>query len=114
MTCNSCENNFQNASSVVVSIVQSGSNALVYVQNHGRNIVMLRRILLCYTTAGGWGMLYLRPPGSAITWTYPSEFLESGITALFYSISQSNRETIQAQAEYVELEGRSRSCVMEL
>ena len=110
MACTSCENIFQSAQSVVVSIVKSGANALVYVQNQGRNIVHLRRILLCYTTpAGGTGTLYLRPPPSAISWS-GAEYLEPGITQLYYSFTPPAGSTVQAQAEYVELEARSRSC----
>lgn len=111
MACNSCENNFQSYQSIVVSIVASGANRLLYVQNQGRNIVMIRRILLCYTTpGGGWGMLYLRPAPDAIAWTYPSAFLETGIMALYYTLSAANINITQAQAEYIEIEGRSRSC----
>jgi hypothetical protein len=113
MACNSCENFFQGYQSIVVSIQSSssGSNALLYVRNQGRNIVMIRRILLCYTTAsGGWGVLYLRPPPDPISWTYSSAFLEQGMMALYYTLSVSNVEIVQAQAEYIEIEGRSRSC----
>lgn len=110
MACNSCENQFQGYQSIVVSIQKSGSNALLYVQNQGRNIVMIRRILLCYTTNGGWGMLYLRPPPDPISWTYPSAYLETGITALYYKLNASNAKIVQAQAEYIEIDGRSRSC----
>ncbi len=111
MVCNICEKNFQGYQPIVVSIQKSGSNALLYVQNQGRNIVMIRRILLCYTSAtGGSGMLYLRPPPDPISWTYPSAFLETGITALYYTLSVPNARILQAQAEYIEIEGRSRSC----
>jgi hypothetical protein len=111
MACNSCENNFQGYQSIVVSILQQGANRLVYVQNQGQNIVMIRRILLCYTTpGGGWGMLYLRPAPDPIPWIYPSGFLETGMTALYYSLSVPNINITQAQAEYIEIEGRSRSC----
>jgi hypothetical protein len=55
-------------------------------------------------------MLYLRPAPDQITWTYPSAFLETGITALYYSLSVSNVKITQAQAEYIEVEGRARSC----
>jgi hypothetical protein len=113
MACNSCESNFQGSQSVVVSIQKSGSNALLYVQNQGRNIVMIRRILICYTTATGWGMLYLRPAPDSVAWTYPSAFLETGVTALYYTLSASNVKIVQAQAEYIEIEGRSRSCPVE-
>ena len=111
MTCNSCETGFQGSQSVVVSVVKSGTNALLYVKNQGRNIALISRILLCYTTStGGSGTLYLRPPPRAISWTYPSATLEPGIMALYYSLSVSNVKTVQAQAEYIEIEGRSRSC----
>jgi hypothetical protein len=113
MACNKCETNFESYQTIVVSIIKSGSNALVYVKNQGRNIVLIRRILLCYTTSsGGSGMLYLRPPPDAISWTYPSSYLETGITALFYKFNASNVKIVQAQAEYVEIEGRSRSCAV--
>lgn len=113
MACNKCETGFEGYQSIVVSIKKSGSNALVYVQNKGRNIVMIRRILLCYTTStGGAGTLYLRPPPDPIAWAYPSGYLETGITALYYSLSVSNVKIVQAQAEYIEIEGRSRSCAM--
>ena len=111
MTCNPCENNFQDYQSLVVSIQKSGSTASLYVQNQGRNIVMIRRILLCYTTENGWGMLYLRPPNDPISWNYDSAFLETGITALYYQLNYvANVQIVQAQAEYIEIEGRSRSC----
>ena len=111
MACNSCETNFQAYQTVVVSVVQSGTSRLVYVQNQGRNIVLIRRIVLCYTTnAGGWGMLYLRAAPDPIAWTYPSTFLETGIMALYYTLNVPGVNITQAQAEYIEIEGRSRSC----
>ena len=107
MACNACETQFQTYQSVVVSIVKSGTNALLYVQNQGRNIVHLRRILLC---SAGVSTLFLRPPPSPISWSGP-EYLEAGTTSLYYTLSGVTAGTIvQAQAEYVEIEGRSRSC----
>ena len=110
MACNSCETFFQGNQSVVVSIQQSGTNRLLYVQNQGRNIIQIRRILLCYTTPNGYGVLYLRPAPDAISWIYPTAFLEQGITALYYTLSVPNINITQAQAEYIEIDGRSRSC----
>jgi hypothetical protein len=111
MACNNCENTFQSYQSIVVSIVQSGSARLLYVQNQGQNIVMIRRILLCYTTASGaMGVLYLRPAPDGITWTYPSAFLETGTMALYYTLNVAGIKITQAQAEYIEIEGRSLSC----
>lgn len=111
MACNNCEVGFQSVQSAVVSIQRTGTTARLYVQNQGRNILMMRRILLCYTTTGGsWGMLYLRPPSDPISWVYPSAFLEPGITALYYQLNAANVQIVQAQAEYIEIDGRSRSC----
>ncbi|HKS28014.1 MAG TPA: hypothetical protein VJS44_09350 [Pyrinomonadaceae bacterium] len=114
MACNACETSFQQYQSVVVSIQQSGANALLYVSNQGRNIVQIRRILICRTTGGGgYSMLYLRPSPDPISWIYPTAFLETGIMALFYQWNNIPAGTIiQAQAEYVEIDGRSRSCPM--
>jgi hypothetical protein len=110
MACNSCELSFQGAQSVVVSINRSGDTGSLYVQNQGRNIVLIRRILLCYSTATGSGMLYLRPAPDGISWSYPSSYLEPGITAFYYSLTVAGATSFQAQAEYIEIEGRSRSC----
>ncbi|HXU46021.1 MAG TPA: hypothetical protein VN783_10885 [Thermoanaerobaculia bacterium] len=111
MACNGCETSFQEAQTIVVSIVKSGTNALLYVQNQGRNVVLLRRILLCLTAGSGSAVLFLRPAPDPISWSYPSAYLEPGITALFYSLNGiSAGKIVMAQAEYVEIEGRSRSC----
>jgi hypothetical protein len=59
-------------------------------------------------------MLYLRPSPDSISWTYPSAFLETGITALYYTLNVSNAKIVQAQAEYIEIEGRARSCPMDI
>jgi hypothetical protein len=36
--------------------------------------------------------------------------LEPGLTALFYSITINHLQSLQAQAEYIEIDGRSHSC----
>ena len=112
MACNNCETSFQGSQTIIVSIVKSGANALLYVQNQGRNIVQLHRILLCSTSAGGGTtILFLRPPPNGISWSYPLAFIEPGLTALFYTLSNVPAgSTVQAQAEYIELQDRSRSC----
>jgi hypothetical protein len=113
MACTNCENfSFTPNSSVVVSIQKSGSNALLYVQNQGKNAVEIRRILLCYYQSGGGTVTwYLRAAPQQITWTYPLTYLEQGITALFYQLNSLPAGTIvQAQAEYIEFDGRSKSC----
>jgi hypothetical protein len=112
MACNLCETGFQQYQSLVVSVATSGSSAFLYLSNQGRNILLLRRILLSYSMPGGGGVtLYLRAPPDAISWSYPSTYLETGITALYYKLNNLSAGTlVQAQAEYTEMEDRSRSC----
>ena len=112
MACNPCETNFQSVQSVVTSINRSGTTALLYVANQGKNIVLIRRILISAASGGGGvSTWYLRPPPDLISWTYPTAYLEPGITALYYQLQNVSPGTIvQAQAEYIEIEGRSRSC----
>jgi hypothetical protein len=111
MACNNCELGFQGSQTIIVYIVKSGTNALLYVQNQGRNIVQIRRILLSSTSSGGTTTLYLRPAPDTIAWSAPSAFIEPGSSSLFYTLSAVPAgKIVQAQAEYVELEGRSRSC----
>lgn len=111
MACNNCETNFQNSQSVVVSIQTSGSNALLYVDNQGHNAIHIRRILLCMQSGNSTSTWYLRAAPQQITWTYPLTNLEQGIMALFYTLNNVPAGAIvQAQAEYIEIDGRSRSC----
>lgn len=106
MACNTCETNFRSATSVVVSITKSGTTAYLYVQNQGRNIVHLRRIIVCSTSGSTF---YLRPAPSGISWSGP-EYLEPGTTSLYYNWTPAAGSEVQAQAEYIEIDGRSRSC----
>jgi hypothetical protein len=112
MTCNSCETTFQGSQTLVVSVTKSGSSAVLSVGNQGRNIALISRILLCMSHAGATTVLYLRAPPNPISWMYPSAYLEPGITATYYIWNGlAAGSIVQAQAEYVEIEGRSRSCV---
>jgi len=111
MTCNSCETTFQGSQTLVVSVAKSGTSAVLSVHNQGRNIVLIRRILLCATFAAGASVWYLRAPPDGISWMYPSTYLQPGITATYYILTGlAAGSIVQAQAEYVEIEGRSRSC----
>jgi len=117
MTCNACENAFNGVQSLVVSITRSGgggSTATLFVGNHSPNVVLIERILLCAAYPGGGSTtLYLRAPPNQIAWTYPSTYLEQGITANYYTLTGLPAGTIvQAQAEYIAFESRARSCAM--
>ena len=111
MACNSCETFLQSVHSVIVSIQKSGSTANLYVQNQGRNAILIRRILICTHTATGTSTLYLRAAPQPITWVYQHTYLEQDTKALFYQLNNVPAGAIvQAQAEYIEIDGRSRSC----
>jgi hypothetical protein len=111
MACNSCETTFQGSQTLVVSVVKSGTSAVLSIGNQGRNIALITRILLCMSHAGATTVLYLRSPPNPISWMYPSAYLEPGITATYYIWNGlAVGSLVQAQAEYVEIEGRSRSC----
>lgn len=109
MACNSCETSFQSATSLVVSISKSGTTATVFLKNQGRNILHVRRILVCSTSAGGTSTQFLRPPPAAISWSGP-EYLEPGTTSSYFTFTPPAGSIVQAQAEYIEIDGRSRSC----
>ena len=106
MACNTCETSFKSMTSVAVSITKSGTTAILYVTNQGRNIIHLRRIVVCSSSGSTF---YLRPAPSGITWSGP-EYLEPGTTASYYSWTPTAGSEVQAQAEYIEIDGRSRSC----
>jgi hypothetical protein len=111
MACNSCETTFQGSQTLAVSVAKSGSSAVLSIGNQGSNVVLIRRILLCMSQAGATSVLYLRAPPDPISWMYPSTYLEPGITATYYIWNGlAAASLVQAQAEYVEIEGRSRSC----
>jgi hypothetical protein len=115
MACNVCETQFQGYRSVVVSIEKSGSNARLYVENRSRNIIMVRRILLAYSTkSGGGGMLFLRPKPELGLNFDPSGFVEAGSSSLFYTATMTGVAMWQAQAEYIEFDGRSLSCSLDM
>jgi hypothetical protein len=112
MACNWVENIFNENESLVVTIDVGGTSATLRLQNTGRNILDIRRILLGYVLPGGaGGVLYLRPPGLPITWSHPRQTLEQGTGFPYYTLTGLPAGTIvQAQAEYTEVQARARSC----
>ncbi|HEY3224203.1 MAG TPA: hypothetical protein VGJ76_10565 [Pseudolabrys sp.] len=114
MACNSCETNFQGSQTLVVSVAKSGSRAVLSVGNQGRNIVLIRRILLCVSFPGWWWhrhFVFTRATGRYlldVPFHLPGE---PGLIATYYIWNGLPAGSIaQAQAEYIEIEGRSRSC----
>jgi hypothetical protein len=112
MACNACEASFQAGMPIAITINTSGPNALLYVSNQGLNIALIRQIVVCYEEPNGdSGFLVLRAPPEAISWIYPSTYLDANFSALYYEFTKLPAGTLlQAQADYIEITGRSRSC----
>jgi len=52
-----------------------------------------------------------RVPGEPITWSYSSATLEQGLGATFYTLTGlPHGAVVEAQAEFIEIQDRSRSC----
>ena len=113
MACSWPQGIFNENLNLQVSINVSGTTATLWLANRGFNVLQLTRILLgvTYPGSGGAEVLFLRPPGQPITWSYPSATLEQGIGATFYTLTGLPAgAVVEAQAEYVEVQDRSRSC----
>ena len=112
MACSWPQGIFEENLNLEVSINVSGTTATLWLENKGLNILQLTRVLLGVTyPAGGALVLFLRPPGQPITWSYPSATLEQGIGAAFYTMTGLPAgAVVEAQAEYTEVQDRSRSC----
>ena len=111
MACDFCTNTFNGYQPLLVTILRSGSNVLLYAGNQSRNIISISRMLLCLRSPSFTVILYLRPdfPFGSIG----SGKIEQGTNALVYQVN-SSAASAQAEAEYVESDGRSVSCTYEL
>ncbi len=109
--CTPCEESFSVYSPLTIELVHSGSDVLVYAKNNGRNIVIIKRLLLCREWAGGGRTInYLREADFIIG----GERVEQGSTQLKYKASAASAVSARAQAEYYEVTGRSLSCELDL
>jgi hypothetical protein len=109
--CTPCEESFSNYSPLTIYLQKSGSNILVYAKNNGRNIVLIKRLLLCREWSGGGRTInYLRESDFIVG----GERIEQGSTQLKYSASGSGAVSAKAYAEYIEITGRSQSCELSL
>ena len=112
MACDYCGNTFNSYQPLLITLQRSGGDVLLYTANQSRSIISISRILLCLRYAsGGTTILYLRPD-------FPIQTLgrrevEQGMTVLQYQATSSANST-QAEAEYVEIAGRSVSCSYDL
>jgi hypothetical protein len=112
MTCSFPQEIFNENLNLEVSVNVSGTTATLWLENKGLNVLQLTRILLGVTYPGGSATVwFLRPPGEPITWSYSSATLEQGLGATFYTLTGlPHGAVVEAQAEYIEVQDRSRSC----
>jgi hypothetical protein len=112
MACSFPQEIFNENLNLEVSVNVSGTTATLWLENKGLNVLQLTRILLGVTYPGGSAtVLFLRPPGEPITWSYSSATLEQGLGATFYTLTGlPHGAVVEAQAEYIEIQDRSRSC----
>ena len=62
--CTNCETAFGSYAPLSLTVTKSGSDVLVYAANNGRNIILIKRMLLCLEYAsGGYSVLYIRSGG---------------------------------------------------
>jgi len=109
--CTGCEESFSGTWPLEISLIRSGSDVLVYARNGGKNIVFIKRLLLCREwSAGGRTINYLREGDFIVG----GERVEPGLLQLKYRASATNAVSASAQAEYIEITGRSRSCELQL
>lgn len=112
MACTFPQQIFNEDSSLEVSINVSGTTATLILHNKGHNVLALRRILLGVTSpSGGASVLFLRPPGELIPWSFTGANLEQGSIGTFFTLTGLQPgAVVEAQAEYIEVQDRSRSC----
>ena len=111
MSCDFCGDTFNSYQPLLITIQRSGTDVLLYTRNQSRNIISISRMLLCLRHDGGSTILYLRPDFPIQTLT--AREIEQGTTLLQYR-ARSSARSAQAEAEYVEISGRSVSCGYDL
>jgi hypothetical protein len=109
--CKPCEESLSYCSPLTIYLVKSNGDILVYARNNGRNIVIIKRLLLCREwSSGGKTINFLREPDFIVG----DEKLEQGSTQLKFRASGVGAISAQATAEYFEVTGRSLSCELNL
>jgi hypothetical protein len=107
MACDFCGSTFNSYQPLLVTIQQSGGSVLLYTGNQSRNIISIWRMLLCLKFPTYTVVYYLRPNFPIQTLT--AQNVEQGTTLLQYQLTASPTSA-QAEAEYLEVSGRSVSC----
>lgn len=102
--CTYCQS-FDGYAPLKLSVQKSGNNVLLYAQNQSKNIILIKRALLCIEYNGGSITLYIREGGS-FDFFIGGERLEQGSTHLKFKISAASAVNARAEAEYIEITGR--------
>ena len=109
--CTAFEEDLNHYSPLTLRLVKSGGDILVYANNYGQNIVVIKRLLLCREWSGGGRTInYLREPDFIVG----GEKVEQNSGQLKYRASAAGVVKARAQAEYIEITGRSLSCELNL
>lgn len=115
--CTPCEGSLTANSSLALSVIRSGggsgSDILVYAQNQGRNIIIIKRMVLCLRSNGGQTLLYIRE-GGFFDFEIGGERLEQGLTQLKFRITNTTAQHARVQAEHIEITGRAQSCTADV
>ncbi|NTW88962.1 MAG: hypothetical protein HGB26_07550 [Desulfobulbaceae bacterium] len=111
MSCDFCGSTFDSYQPLQITIQKSGDELLLYAKNQSKNIISTSRMLLCLRYDTSTTVLYLRPDSSYQKLT--TREIEQGTMLLQYRI-KTTAKSAQAEAEYVEISGRSVSCNYDL
>ena len=89
-----------------MAVQRSGDRVLVYATNQGKNILLLKRMILRLGwPSGGATYLYLRPEDYYLG----GERIEQGWMHLKYQSGSTSAVDAQVSVEYMEVTGRSES-----
>ncbi len=108
--CTVCEQMFKSYAPLILTVKKSGDEILVYAKNNSPNILLIKRLMLCLEYAQDLHVLYVRQGGYFDLLT-GGERLEQSLSQLKFRISVPIPQRAQAEAEYIEVTGRSMSCV---
>jgi len=101
---------FKSYAPLILTVEKSGDEIRVYAKNNGPNIILIKRLILCIEYAQENQTLYIRQ-GGPLDLLAGGERLEQGATHLKFKISAPDAQRAQAEAEYIDVTGRSMSSV---
>ncbi len=110
--CTTCETAFRSNAPLILRVSKPGNDVQVHAQNNGQNILIIKRMKLCLEYVSGSSMLYIRE-GGFFDFYIGGERLEQGLAHMKFRIASPAALRGQAEAEYIEITGRSQSCLSE-